>query len=234
VKKGRKKVSALKSLLLKADVLLTTMTGKFKKADKLRTGEPIESLQMFQSNTVKIKDIGPVLFEPSTKAKHLNISVRPFKGVRVAVPKGVSLKKAEQFLHSKAKWIQKHMAKMNQLEKVHEDVSDKLVRIDPKEAKKILVARLNELTEKHGFTYNRVFIRKQKTRWGSCSAKNNISLNVKLLLLPEKLMNFIILHELVHTRVKNHSKDFWAELLKIEQAGKALASKVKENSIGLL
>jgi len=227
-------VSGLKSLLLKADVLLTAMTGKFKKADKLRTGEPIESLHMFQSNTVKIKDIGPVLFETSTKAKHLNISLRPFKGVRVAVPKGVSLKKAEQFLHSKAKWIQKHMTKMNQLEKVHEDVSEKLVRIDRKEAKKILVARLNELTEKHGFTYNRVFIRKQKTRWGSCSAKNNISLNVKLLLLSEKLMDFIILHELVHTRVKNHSKDFWAELLKIEPDGKALASKVKENSIGLL
>ena len=227
-------MSGLKSLLLNANVLLTAMTGKFKKAEKRRTGEPIESLQMFDSNTVKVKDIGPVLFEPSTKAKHLNISVRPFKGVRVAVPKGVSLKKAEQFLRSKAEWIQKHMAKMNQLEKVHEDFSEKLVRIDRKEAKKILVARLKELAEMHGFTYNRVFIREQKTRWGSCSAKNNISLNVKLLLLPEKLMDFIMLHELVHTRVKNHSKNFWAELLNIEPAGKALASKVKENSIGLL
>ena len=196
MKKRRKKVSGLKSLLLNADVLLTAMTGKFKKAEKRRTGEPIESLQMFDSNTVKVKDIGPVLFEPSTKAKHLNISVRPFKGVRVAVPKGVSLKKAEQFLRSKAEWIQKHMAKMNQLEKVHEDFSEKLVRIDRKEAKKILVARLKELAEMHGFTYNRVFIREQKTRWGSCSAKNNISLNVKLLLLPEKLMGFIMLHEL--------------------------------------
>jgi len=210
------------------------MIGKFKKAEKLRTREPIKSLQIFHSKTVKVNDIGPVLFEASTKAKHLNISVRPFKGVRVAVPKGVSLKKAEQFLRSKTKWIQKHMAKMNQLEKVHKDVSEKLVRIDRKEAKKILVARLKRLAEIHEFTYNRVFIREQKTRWGSCSAKNNISLNVKLLLLPEKLMDFIMLHELVHTRIKNHSKDFWAELLNIEPAAKALATKVKENSIGLL
>jgi len=189
---------------------------------------------MVQSNKVKIKDIGSVFFEPSTKAKRLTISVRPFKGVRVAVPKGVSLKKAERFLHSKAQWIQKHMAKMSQLENMHEDVSERLVRIDHTEAKKILVARLNELAEKHGFIYNRVCIRKQKTRWGSCSAKNNISLNVKLLLLPEKLMDFIILHELVHTRVKNHTKDFWAELLKIEPDGKALSSKIKEHSIVLL
>jgi len=189
---------------------------------------------MFQSNKVKIKGIGSVLFEPSTKAQRLNISVRPFKGVRVAVPKGVSLKQAERFLHSKAQWIRDNMAKMSRLEKIHEDVSERLVQIDHEEAKKILVARLNELAEKHGFIYNRVFIRKQKTRWGSCSAKNNISLNVKLLLLPEKLMDFIILHELVHTRVKNHSKDFWAELLKIEPDVKALSSKIKENSMVLL
>ncbi len=189
---------------------------------------------MLQSNKANIKDIVPVLFEPSTKAKRLNISIRPFKGVRVAVPKGVSLRKAERFLHSKAKWIQKHIAKMSQLEKIHEDVSERLARIEQKEAKRILVSRLRELAEKHGFIYNRVFIRKQKTLWGSCSAQNNISLNVKLLLLPEKFMDFILLHELVHTRVKNHSKDFWAELLKIEPDAKALSSKIKENSIVLL
>jgi predicted metal-dependent hydrolase len=189
---------------------------------------------MVQPRKVKVKGIGSVLFEPSTKAQRLNISVRPFQGVRVAVPKGVSLKQAERFLHSKAQWIQNHMAKVRRLEKMHEDASEGLVQIDHEGAKKILVARLNELAEKHGFMYKRVFIRKQKTRWGSCSAKNNISLNAKLVLLPEKLMDFIILHELVHTRVKSHGKDFWAELLKIEPNGKALSSKIKENSIVLL
>jgi hypothetical protein len=188
---------------------------------------------MFQPSKVNVKGIGSVLFEPSPKAQRLNVSVRPFKGVRVAVPKGVSLKKAEQFLHSKAQWIQNHMAKVRRLEKMHEDVVERLAHINHKEAKKILVARLNQLAEKHGFIYNRVFVRKQKTRWGSCSAKNNISLNTKLLLLPEKLMDFIILHELVHTRVKNHSKDFWEELLKIEPNGKALSSEIKENSMVL-
>ena len=189
---------------------------------------------MFGSNRVKIKDIGPVLFERSNRAKRLNVSVRPFKGVRVAVPKGVSLKKAEQFLHSRTEWVQKQMVRMNRLEKVHEGASEKLNGIDRKQARKILVARLNELAEKHGFTYNRVFIRNQKTLWGSCSAKNNISLNVKLLLLPEKLTDFIILHELVHTRVKNHGKQFRAELLRIEPDAEALGSKFKEDRIGLL
>jgi predicted metal-dependent hydrolase len=189
---------------------------------------------MLQSNKVKIKDIGPVLFQPSTKAKRLAISMKPFQGIRVAVPKGVSLKRAEQFLHSKAQWVQKHALKMNRLEKMHKDVSERLARIDHTEAKRILAARLKELAEKYGLTYKRVCIRKQKTRWGSCSAENNISLNVKLLLLPVKLMDFIMLHELVHTKVKNHGKDFWTTLLAIEPDAKALSSKIKEKSIVLL
>jgi len=174
-----------------------------------------------------------VLFERSQKAKHLNISIRPFKGIRVAVPRGVSFKKAERFLLSKTEWIQKQKVKINRLEKMDRDVSGKLDKIDRKEARKLLVARLKALAEKHGFTYNRVFIRKQKTLWGSCSAGNNISLNLRLLLLPEKLVDFIMLHELVHTRVKNHGKDFWAELLKIEPDAEAFTLKLKERSIGL-
>jgi predicted metal-dependent hydrolase len=189
---------------------------------------------MTQTNKVKIKDTVPVRFESSRKARRISISMRPFKGVRVAVPRGVPLEKAEQFLKSKAQWVQKHMAKMKRLEKAHEDVSERLARIDHTKAKKILVGRLKELAEKHGFTYNKVCIRKQKTRWGSCSAKNNISLNVKLLLLPERLMDLVILHELVHTRVKNHSKDFWVELLKVEPDAKGLSSKIKESSVILL
>ena len=65
---------------------------------------------------------------------------------------------------------------------------------------------------KHNFQYNRVSIRNQRTRWGSCSSKDNISLNMKLLHLPDQLIDYILLHELVHTRVKNHSQDFWNEL----------------------
>ncbi|HUU41440.1 MAG TPA: M48 family metallopeptidase, partial [Desulfatiglandales bacterium] len=134
----------------------------------------------------------------------------------------------------KAGWIQKHIANMKWLEREHEKVSKKAVRIDRKEAEKTLVAKLNELAEKHGFTYSRVSIRNQKTRWGSCSSKNNISLNLKSLLLPEDLRDFIILHELVHTRVKNHGKNFWAEMLKVEPNAKAFTFRVNQYNVRLL
>ena len=59
--------------------------------------------------TVEIDGVGPVLFERSKRAKHLNISVRPYKGVRVAIPAGLSFKKAEEFVHSRKGWINKHL-----------------------------------------------------------------------------------------------------------------------------
>ena len=75
--------------------------------------------------------------------------------------------------------------------------------------------RLTELAVLSGLTFNRVFVRHQKTRWGSCSHQNNISLNINLVRLPPELMDYIILHELVHTRIKDHSPRFWAALTEI-------------------
>ncbi len=189
---------------------------------------------MANSNTVEIDGVGPVLFERSKRAKHVNISVKPFTGVRVAVTDGLSFKKAEEFVHAKADWIQKHLYRMKQYEKENNIVSDASVDIDRAKAKRKLTRRLKHLAGKHGFTYNRVFIRNQKTRWGSCSHKNNINLNMKIIHLPEELMDYVILHELAHTRFKNHNNNFWAELNRLVGNGKGMASRLREYGIGLL
>ena len=67
---------------------------------------------MADSNTVEIDGVGPVLFKRSRRAKHVNISVKPFKGVRVAVPEGLPFKKAEEFVNAKTDWIQRHLYRM--------------------------------------------------------------------------------------------------------------------------
>ena len=69
-------------------------------------------------------------------------------------------------------------------------------KINKEEAKVKLGKRLSELAKEHKFQYNKVSIRNQRTRWGSCSSKNNISLNMKLLHLPDQLIDYILLHEL--------------------------------------
>ncbi len=182
---------------------------------------------MADSNTVEIDGVGPVLFKRSRRAKHVNISVKPFKGVRVAVPDGLPFKKAEEFVNAKMDWIQRHLYRMKQYEEENKIISDASVDIDRTTAKRKLIRRLKYLAGKHGLTYNRVFIRNQKTRWGSCSHKNNISLNMKLVKLPDELMDYVILHELVHTRVKDHSNSFWAELNRLVGNGKGMALRLR-------
>lgn len=89
-----------------------------------------------------------------------------------------------------------------------------------KEAKRLFPQRTAELAALHGFTYNTVKIQASKTRWGSCSTKKNINLSFFLLLAPQNLIDYVILHELCHTIEMNHSNRFWALMDKVTD-GKA-------------
>lgn len=75
-----------------------------------------------------------------------------------------------------------------------------------------LPARLEDLAGLHGFRCERVTIRHQRTRWGSCSPRGAISLNLRLLFLDPEMIDHVLLHELCHTREHNHSQRFWALL----------------------
>ena len=177
-----------------------------------------------QTKIIDIPEVGPVLFKKSNRAKRINISIREISNIRVSVPFNISFKSAEQFVCLKTDWIR------NNLKKISKNKT-KLEEVDKSYARKILKQRLDQLCEKHNFLYGNLSIRNQKTRWGSCSAKNNISLNAKLTKLPKELMDYIILHELVHTRVKNHSKDFWGTLDKYVQNSKKIDKKLKKYSL---
>jgi predicted metal-dependent hydrolase len=145
----------------------------------------------------------------------------------VAVPKGQSFAAAEKFAHSKTNWIKKHLEKMTFIEQQAEILKENKP-IDRVKAKKYLVERLDELCKQNGFKYNRVFVKNQKTRWGSCSEKNNINLNVNLVRLPDELIDYVILHELVHTRIKDHSNRFWEELSRCVKDPKSLDKKLRK------
>lgn len=95
-----------------------------------------------------------------------------------------------------------------------------------KEAKKILPEKLEYWATKHQFTYRSLKLQTGKTRWGSCSNKKNINLSVFLLLLPEHLIDYVILHELCHTVEMNHSENFW-KLMETVTDGKAKKWRVE-------
>ncbi len=96
-----------------------------------------------------------------------------------------------------------------------------------KEAREYLPERTAELARKFGLQYNRVFIKKVRTRWGSCSSKKNINLNIHLMRLPDRYIDYVILHELAHTVEMNHSSKFWKLLESMEPQSKKLKQEMK-------
>ncbi|MDR2840281.1 MAG: M48 family metallopeptidase [Paludibacter sp.] len=97
-----------------------------------------------------------------------------------------------------------------------------------KEAKRILPVRLKTLAEQFGFTYSNVKIQSSRGRWGSCSTHKSINFSFYLMLLPQHLIDYVILHELCHTREMNHSEKFWLQMDKVTaNTSKALRHELK-------
>lgn len=178
-----------------------------------------------------IAKIGEVQFVRSQRAKRLRITIRPFKGIRVSVPFHVSLSEAKSFLESKQDWILQKSVVIKVREEEISEAQRNREEIDIDAACKYLYDRLHVLAEKFSYKFNRITFRNQKTRWGSCSAKNNLSLNIKLFKLPRNLQDYVLLHELVHTREKNHAAGFWREMEKLMPEAKKLDKELKNYTL---
>lgn len=138
--------------------------------------------------------------------------------VLVRAPYGMPMAEIKRFVMEKSDWIEKHMEKMlkkqqeySNQEKLTNEEIQKLAR----QALEILPKRVEYYAKIIGVTYGRITIRNQKTRWGSCSAKGNLNFNCLLMLTPEEVQDYVVVHELCHRKEMNHSKQFWNEVEKI-------------------
>jgi predicted metal-dependent hydrolase len=96
--------------------------------------------------------------------------------------------------------------------RIQEFIKQTLVETLRYEAKKFLPPLVKDLADKHGFKYAKVSLKNMKSRWGSCSVKNNINLSIYLMSVPAPVREYVVLHELVHTVEKNHGPMFWKRL----------------------
>ena len=180
---------------------------------------------------IPVAGVGEVLCRKHRGARRITIHVSASRGVWVTLPFHQSFRDAESVVKLNRQWIEQTYNKAKLDHEQNQPLRDKLAAIDTLQAKRALTLRLGELAQQHGFCFRGVSVRNQRTRWGSCSSKHCISLNIKLVLLPEELRDYVMLHELVHTRVHNHSPAFYAELDKVADNRRHLTNKLKQISL---
>ncbi len=154
-----------------------------------------------------------------TNTRNIRISIKQDLQITVSFSKRCSLKKAQEFFESKIIWVHNSLQKMEKRQQIrHSNAKQNLPTLSSEEfqdKKHYIILRCKELAQMYDFKIKKIILREQKTIWGSCSFHNNISLNSNLALLKNELIDYVILHELAHTRVKNHSRRFWDELGKV-------------------
>ena len=147
-----------------------------------------------------------------SRRKTLSIEITPRGELLVRAPSRMSRRDIQYFLESRRDWIAAHLAK---LEPAPEPLSTADLQLLAAKAKETIPPRVAAFAAQLGVTFGRITIRAQKTRWGSCSVQGNLNFNCLLMLAPEAVLDYVIVHELCHRKQMNHSAQFWAEVERI-------------------
>jgi len=146
----------------------------------------------------------------SNRATRMRLAVYGDGRVVLTTPTWQVENVVERFIAEKAGWVLEKLAVFRDRGFVPKRVNTRAEYLKYKDAAKSLVIdRVKYFSTLHGFAYNRVSIKNQRTCWGSCSRKGNLNFNYKLLFLSPQAQDYIILHELCHLKEFNHSKNFW-------------------------
>jgi len=144
------------------------------------------------------------------RSKRVRLSISRDRALLVTAPKATPFYFIKKILLEKEEWILKTLQYFEGLPKpVSPDSTRKLYGKHKEDARELVLRRLSYWNQFYGFSWGRIAIRNQKTRWGSCSKKGNLNFSYRLAILPQKLSDYIIVHELCHLKEFNHSKDFW-------------------------
>ena len=177
------------------------------------------SVSALATKTILREGVGEVELYPSVRALRIGLRIMSTGKIRLVIPRRATEEEALRFLDSKVEWIRRTLQKVERRKVLHEpalrlDMSDleRKQRIEElrRRAKADLPARIERLSRLTGLRYEGVTLRAVRSKWGSCSGRNTISLNIFLMILPEHLRDFVIIHELCHTREHNHSPRFHA------------------------
>ena len=169
--------------------------------------------------------LGEIVLSQTRRARRISLSVRGSGVVRLSFPYGVSRQRALAFLESKTDWIVRTRERLTARAAAHPAPAPCDIEALRRAAKAELPLRVAELARIYGFRYGRVTIHASRTKWGSCTGDNNLSLSLFLMTLPPHLRDFVLLHELCHTVHHNHSPHFHALLDRLTGGKEKLLSR---------
>lgn len=158
-------------------------------------------------------------------------------GFIVRAPKRATNVEINDFLDQHKRWIEKQKQRIEKqnkaISKIKPLTDDEISELKSK-AEKLVLERVAYYAEIIGVKYGKVTVRAQKKRWGSCSYNGNLSFNCVLSLAPTEMLDSVVVHELCHIKVKNHSKKFYDEVLKVFPEYRECHKWLKDNGDMLL
>ena len=164
--------------------------------------------------------------------KTISLQITPQGELVVRCPERMKKGDVDAFVRSKEAWVLKHLPDPAQ-KSLPPFTQEQLKRMG-QEAMKDIPERVARLAPAVGVTCGNITIRNQRTRWGSCSGKGNLNFNCLLMLVPEEVRDYVVVHELCHRKEMNHSTAFWAEVERVMPDYREHRRWLKENGNALI
>lgn len=171
-----------------------------------------------------------------SRRKTLGLELRP-EGLIVRAPLRATNRQVEYFVEQHRQWIRQHREKLERQKRQAAELPA-LTEVELKKlaerARQYIPERVQYYAPKVGVDYGSITIRSQKSRWGSCSSKGNLSFNCLLMLTPPEVIDSVVVHELCHRKEMNHSAAFYAHVLRVFPEYQTWRRWLKENGPALL
>ncbi len=172
----------------------------------------------------------------SSRSKYISLKIDSKSAVIITVPKGkkISEKSIENVIADNQLWILKNLEKIEKKKSSVQYNRDGDYKDYKDLALVIVKTKIEYFNSFYNYSFNNISIRDQKTKWGSCSSSGNLSFNYRICFLPDNLSDYIVVHELCHLKILNHSKYFWQKVEESIPNYRDLRKNIKEYSYMLV
>lgn len=166
----------------------------------------------------------------SARVRQLSVVVYRNGDVVIVIPRGLGIGIIDKFIREKADWILKKIRYFKRFKNIRIFRFNRNHYLKHKNsALELAIERIEYFNKIFKFEYNKISVKNQKTRWGSCSTKKNLNFNYRILFLPPKLRDYIIVHELCHLEEFNHSRKFWNLVVKTASDYSTIRKELRKN-----